>query len=458
MGALSRVLALGLSVGLAGCTAKTMPAVTELGALAGTSNVAAPAAAQPATQPTVEPAAGYGWLNLRIRWPEQPGYSVALLPTTTQAIAVWVKQGGVNVVTPTVISRQAGATSATASIRVEAATNLSVEIKAYREAAPDLAASSPIAQNSQAGVNVVRSKATPLTITLNPLDVPTVSGFSANVGRPGDTLTLTGTKFGSGDVPVAVSFNGVAATSVNRLSETSLTVVVPTGATTGNVVVTADGVSSDAASTFWVLSSFEAFASRASWDTATGNLYRVKYGESLQLSHRESWVLKALETADQYGTPPGVGWTSSNALAGTLADTGLFSAGTAYATTSVQASMGSIRSGALELDTVGVNGVSLDQDSLTLNALPSTGAPDAGYVTSATLVATVDTSLPFNGGVNWSSSDTNRVTVSNGLVQTTAGAAEGTVTITARSVDDSTKQATASVTVTRNGGLVLGIE
>lgn len=460
MGALSRALTLALSVGLVGCTVKSMPAISDVGTLTGASNVSsAPSVEQPAATSQTPVAPAYGWLNLSIRWPEQTGYNVALLPTTTNAIVIWVKSAGVDVIAPTVISRQPGATTATASIRVEAALNLSVEIKAYREAAPDLASAVPIAQNSGV-VNVVRSKVSPLAITLNPLNIPTVSGFSQNIGRVGDVITVTGSQFGSGSVPVpTVTFNGVPATSVTRNSETSLTVGVPSGALTGNVVVKADGVDSTSFATFWVMDAFGLLQpAKEAWDNSAATQRQVTYGKSVQFTEKHTWALKTGETAALYGTEPVVTWSTSNPAAGSVDQNGLFTAAMAAATSSVTVSVGSLVSNAVEVRTVGVNGVSLDQTSLTLNAMPPTGLPDPGYVTSAQLTATVDTSAPFNGGVTWSSSDPTRVTVTNGLVKTQPNALEGTATITATSVDDPTKKATASVTVTAIGDLQLGIE
>ncbi len=459
MGALSRALTLALSVGLVGCTLKTVPVVTE--APKGTAQVVTDTEPALVVSGAETPQADYGWLNLTIRWPEPvPGYQVALLPATTNAIAVWVKQGASTVAGPVVVSRSSGATTVSKSIRVEAASNLSVEVKAYRESTPDVATAVPIAQGTGT-TSVVRSKVSPLAVTLAPLNVPTVTGFDSNLGKVGQTVTVTGTKFGSGDVPVQVTFNGVAATTVTRTSETSLTAVVPVGATTGNVVVKADGVESTSTSTFWVLSNLTITAPVPAWDDLTlgGSSRRmVRYGEDLQFAAEPTWALKSGETVGQYGTPPAYAWTSSNPAAGSIDEGGRFVAATSAATTSVAASFGTNLSNKYEVKVVGIDGVTLNKSALTLNALPETGEPDSGYLTSETLTATVQMSGPFDGRVEWSSSDPSRVTVSNGLVKTVAGASEGTVVITATSVDDPSKKATASVTVTVLGDLELEIE
>ena len=66
---------------------------------------------------------------------------------------------------------------------------------------------------------------------------PTLTSLNPTSGPVGTSVTLTGTNFTSGST---VSFNGTAAT-VTFNSATSLTAIVPTGATTGNVTVTTAG-------------------------------------------------------------------------------------------------------------------------------------------------------------------------------------------------------------------------
>lgn len=463
MGALSRAMTLALSVGLVGCTLKAVPSVTEAPAMSSAVLTAPVSAADPLTAPSEEaaaPEAGYGWLNLTIRWPEPaPGYAIALLPTTTQAVVVTVKTAsGAAVGAPVIISRAAGATKVTKSIRVEAGSNLSVKVEAYREASPILGTSVPIAHNSGV-VNVTRSKVSPLPLTLEPVYVPTVEGFNSNVGRVDGIVTIHGKNFGSGNVPTpVVTFNGVPSTSVIRSSDTLLMAAVPTGALTGNVVVKADGVPSTSQATFWVLSSFVIEAPRQSWDNGPINSRMVRYGNALQFTGRQTWATEDGKTPEQYGTPPTFTWVLSDPAAGTLTEGGRFLAATSFATSSVKAVCDTTNSNVLEVRAVGVDSVTLDRTDLTLNALDAGGGADAGYVTSATIAATVHTTAPVDGGVTWSSSDESRVTVANGVVRTVADAQEGKVTITATAVDDPSKKATASVTVTIMGDLELEIE
>ena len=79
---------------------------------------------------------------------------------------------------------------------------------------------------------------TVLTYTDNTVDItpPTISSLSINSGAVGSTVTITGSGFGASQGAGSVTFNGTAAT-VTSWSATSIVVVVPVGATTGNLVV-----------------------------------------------------------------------------------------------------------------------------------------------------------------------------------------------------------------------------
>ena len=60
-------------------------------------------------------------------------------------------------------------------------------------------------------------------------------------------MTITGTNFGATQGTSTVTFNGTAATATSW-SATSIAVTVPSGATTGNVVVTVGGQASNGVS------------------------------------------------------------------------------------------------------------------------------------------------------------------------------------------------------------------
>jgi hypothetical protein len=73
---------------------------------------------------------------------------------------------------------------------------------------------------------------------------PSISSLSPGGGAVGTAVTITGANFGSSRGTSTVTFNGTAGTPTNW-SGSSITVPVPTGATTGNVLVTVGGVVSN---------------------------------------------------------------------------------------------------------------------------------------------------------------------------------------------------------------------
>src|SRR5438874_8880217 len=75
-------------------------------------------------------------------------------------------------------------------------------------------------------------------------DAQTVTGLSPNSGAVGTSITISGNSFGSTQGTSAVTFNGTNGMPTNW-SDTSIVVPVPSGATTGNVVVTVGGVASN---------------------------------------------------------------------------------------------------------------------------------------------------------------------------------------------------------------------
>jgi len=70
---------------------------------------------------------------------------------------------------------------------------------------------------------------------------PTISSISPNPGGIGQSVTISGSNFGSSG---SVTFNGVTASTTSWVA-TAIVATVPAGATTGNVVVTVSGQSSN---------------------------------------------------------------------------------------------------------------------------------------------------------------------------------------------------------------------
>jgi RHS repeat-associated protein len=75
---------------------------------------------------------------------------------------------------------------------------------------------------------------------------PNISSLSPTSGMVGLTVTISGSNFGSSQGSGSVSFNATAAT-VTSWSSGSIQVTVPSGATTGNVVVNVGGTNSNGA-------------------------------------------------------------------------------------------------------------------------------------------------------------------------------------------------------------------
>jgi IPT/TIG domain/Glucodextranase, domain B len=73
---------------------------------------------------------------------------------------------------------------------------------------------------------------------------PLISSISPTSGAPGSTITITGSGFGATQGASTVTFNGIAA-SVVSWSDTQIVLIVPSGATSGNIVVTVNGTVSN---------------------------------------------------------------------------------------------------------------------------------------------------------------------------------------------------------------------
>jgi CSLREA domain-containing protein len=74
---------------------------------------------------------------------------------------------------------------------------------------------------------------------------PNVLSLSPNVGNSGQAITITGHNFGVAQGGSTVTFNGTSAGTATSWSDSLLIVTVPSGATTGPVVVTVNGVASN---------------------------------------------------------------------------------------------------------------------------------------------------------------------------------------------------------------------
>src|SRR5258708_8259698 len=73
---------------------------------------------------------------------------------------------------------------------------------------------------------------------------PMITALSPTSGLIGASVTVTGANFGASQGTSSVTFNGTTA-SVSAWSDSSITATVPSGATTGNVIVSRSGLFSN---------------------------------------------------------------------------------------------------------------------------------------------------------------------------------------------------------------------
>ena len=280
-----------------------------------------------------------------------------------------------------------------------------------------------------------------LQLVSNP---PVVDSITPTNAGPGSTVIIEGSNFGATTAKdLSVQFAGAPATTVNRQSDNSLSVVVPQGATSGDVLVTVGGVAA-AGFPFTVVGSLSISP------------------QPILAGSTVNFPLTATDTGGKPIAYPQVQWSLGIGTAPAPVASGSFSLTEATLTgltpgaATLSVSAGSVTT-VVPLDIFAVTGVTLSTDSVTLDGLPTDGtAPDPGFVTSASLGATVAATDGPGRKVTWSSSDPTIVTVdASGDVSATE--TPGSATITATSVDDPTKIATASVVVTSQGQLDLGI-
>lgn len=283
----------------------------------------------------------------------------------------------------------------------------------------------------------------PHQTTDTPLDMlktpPAITQVTPDNAGPGATVTITGSSFGySKGSQLAVTFNGSIATNVNRTDDGTIQAVVPAGATNGDVVVSVAGN----------LSNGQAF-------TVIKQITLPSAKQDLRLGNSFAGTASAIDTSDRPVPNPSITWAC-------VSGDGLTVKGSTVTAIkdgvdALQAASGNV-SATETVNVFQVTGVSLTSNALSLNAPPPSGQPDTGYVTSGTLSATVTCSDGVLRGVTWGSSDLSRVTVSNGLVQTVPNAPKGTALVTATPVDDPTFSATASVSVTLFGNILLEVQ
>jgi hypothetical protein len=84
---------------------------------------------------------------------------------------------------------------------------------------------------------------------LSQTSAPSITSLSPPSGGIGTVVIINGANLGSSQGTSTVTFNGTNAGTATTWSDTSIAVPVPSGATTGNVVVTVGGLASTAGAT-----------------------------------------------------------------------------------------------------------------------------------------------------------------------------------------------------------------
>src|SRR5437660_5849378 len=89
-------------------------------------------------------------------------------------------------------------------------------------------------------------------VTFTVTAAPSITSLKPNTGEVGSSIVIAGSNFGPSVGNGNVKFNGTSATTVTSWGASSITATVPSGATAGNVVVTASGGVASAGVTFTV--------------------------------------------------------------------------------------------------------------------------------------------------------------------------------------------------------------
>ena len=251
---------------------------------------------------------------------------------------------------------------------------------------------------------------------------PNITSLSPTYGVVGASITVTGTTFGSTQGSSTVKFNGTAGTPTSW-SATSIVVPVPTGATTGNVVVTVSGVASNGAA-FTI--------SPVSIAVTPANSSFLK-GTTQQLIATGTYSDGTTKDITASAT-----WVSSMASVATINSAGL-ATGVSVGTTAIQATYLSVSS---------ATNLTVVNPLLSLSITPTLPGTRVGGTQQFTATGTYydGTTQNLTSSVNWSSSSTSVATInSNGLA---TGLASGTSTITARQPGGIANSVNLNVTAT----------
>jgi kumamolisin len=143
---------------------------------------------------------------------------------------------------------------------------------------------------------------------------PTITSFSPNAGAVSSTVTITGTNFVN---VIGVTFNGVSVASPTITSPTQITAIVPTGATTGRIVVTTGLGSATSATDFSVGSAPASSLVISQIYGGGGNSSATYTNDFVELYNRGTLAVDITGWSVQYASSTGTSWATT-ALSGIM--------------------------------------------------------------------------------------------------------------------------------------------
>ncbi|HEY2361274.1 MAG TPA: IPT/TIG domain-containing protein, partial [Candidatus Angelobacter sp.] len=233
---------------------------------------------------------------------------------------------------------------------------------------------------------------------------PTITSLTPSTGAVATSVVIAGTNFRTPQGSSTVSFNGVNSTPT-AWSATSITAPVPTGATTGSVVVTVGGQASNG-STFTVTAA-PSITSLAPNTGAVGSVITI--------------------SGSNFGSTQGNGGVKFGTLAATI---------TSWSPTSIVAT---VPTGAVTASVVvtAAGGVASNGSTFTITAAPAitsvTPAAGGGFGSSFTITGTSFGATQGNGGVKLNSipATVSSWSATSIVAQVPSGVTTGNVVVTA---------------------------
>jgi hypothetical protein len=226
-------------------------------------------------------------------------------------------------------------------------------------------------------------------VSFTVLPTPSITSLSPTSGAVGTSVTITGNNFGATQGTSTVTFNGVPGTPTGW-SSTTIAVPVPTGTTSGNVVVTVGGVPS-AGSNFTVVTPTSL--------SLTPTSASMTVGGSLQFTLTGTYSDGSTANAGSSAT-----WSSSALNIATISGTGL-ATGVAVGRTTIQATVVGLTASA----------------NLGVSSQTQTGSLPSG-VSGNTLTVLEDSTVLVAGGYGINGQSVNSAAIYNSSTGTFAAA------------------------------------